>query len=135
MNRRARTFKQLLIHPPLPDPIPHIFQPTQISPLILPSLPPPILPLPIPPTTLPPISSLPILFPLLQTIHLNFSLLLLPIPPRTLFSSHLNHPPFSIFKHYFPLTIKHTFLICSLLQSLISLLALALLLILNMLIS
>ncbi|WP_222137938.1 GntP family permease, partial [Staphylococcus epidermidis] len=71
--------------------------------------------------TVPPLSTTPILLPLLQHSHLNLAFLLLPIPPPTLILSHLNHPPFSIFKEYFPLTLKETFLTSSLLHTIISL--------------
>ncbi|WP_458860179.1 GntT/GntP/DsdX family permease, partial [Staphylococcus epidermidis] len=116
----ARTFKQLLIDPRLPHTIPNIFQPTTISPILLPSILPPLLTISLPSPTVAPLSTTPILLPLLHHSHLNLPFLLLPIPPPTLILSHLNHPRFSIFKQYFPLTLKQTFLTWSLLQTISS---------------
>lgn len=134
INGGGGTFKQVLIDGGVGDAIADIFQGTEMSPLILAWLAAAMLRLAIGATTVAAISSVGIVLPLLQTMDVNLSLVVLAIGAGSVFCSHVNDPGFWMFKEYFGLTIKETFLTWSLLESVISVLGLGLVLILNMVI-
>lgn len=85
-------------------------------------------------TTVSAISSVGIVLPLLQSVDVNISLVVLAIGAGSVFCSHVNDAGFWMFKEYFGLSMKETFLTWTLLESAISVIRLGLILAVNMVI-
>lgn len=60
------------------------------------------------------------MLPLLQTADVNLALVALAIGAGSIFCSHVNDAGFWMFKEYFGLTVKETFLTWSLIETIIS---------------
>nr|WP_263314724.1 gluconate:H+ symporter [Mammaliicoccus sp. Marseille-Q6498] len=129
------TFKQILIDGGVGDTISSIFHGTEMSPIFLAWLAAAILRVALGSTTVAAISSVGIVLPLLQhSPDVNLSLVVLAIGAGSIFCSHVNDAGFWMFKEYFGLTIKETFLTWTLLESVLSVLGLVFILIVNMMI-
>lgn len=128
------TFKQILIDGGVGDTISEIFKGSEMSPLILAWLAAALLRTALGSTTVAAISSVGIVLPLLQTTDVNLSLVVLAIGAGSIFCSHVNDAGFWMFKEYFGLTIKETFLTWTLLESILSVVGLGFILILNLVI-
>ncbi|MGO2218666.1 MAG: gluconate:H+ symporter [Staphylococcus xylosus] len=125
------TFKQILIDGGVGDTISEIFKGTEMSPLILAWLAAALLRTALGSTTVAAISSVGIVLPLLQSSDVNISLVVLAIGAGSIFCSHVNDAGFWMFKEYFGLTMKETFLTWTLLESILSVVGLGLILIVN----
>ncbi|MDW8797602.1 gluconate:H+ symporter [Staphylococcus pseudoxylosus] len=125
------TFKQILIDGGVGDTISEIFKGTEMSPLILAWLAAALLRTALGSTTVAAISSVGIILPLLQSSDVNISLVVLAIGAGSIFCSHVNDAGFWMFKEYFGLTMKETFLTWTLLESILSIVGLGLILIVN----
>lgn len=125
------TFKQILIDGGVGDTISEIFKGTEMSPLILGWLAAALLRTALGSTTVAAISSVGIVLPLLQSSDVNISLVVLAIGAGSIFCSHVNDAGFWMFKEYFGLTMKETFLTWTLLESILSVVGLGLILIVN----
>lgn len=125
------TFKQILIDGGVGDTISEIFKGTEMSPLILAWLAAALLRTALGSTTVAAISSVGIVLPLLQSSDVNISLVVLAIGAGSVFCSHVNDAGFWMFKEYFGLTMKETFLTWTLLESILSIVGLGLILIVN----
>lgn len=125
------TFKQILIDGGVGDTISEIFKGTEMSPLILAWLAAALLRAALGSTTVAAISSVGIVLPLLQSTDVNISLVVLAIGAGSIFCSHVNDAGFWMFKEYFGLTMKETFLTWTLLESILSVIGLGLILIVN----
>ena len=125
------TFKQILIDGGVGDTISEIFKGTEMSPLILAWLAAALLRTALGSTTVAAISSVGIVLPLLQSSDVNISLVVLAIGAGSIFCSHVNDAGFWMFKEYFGLTMKETFLTWTLLESILSIVGLGLILIVN----
>ena len=77
------------------------------------------------------ISSTGIVLPLLQASDVNVALVVLAIGAGSVILSHVNDAGFWMFKEYFGLTVKETFLTWSLLETVISVSGLVFILILS----
>lgn len=128
------TFKQVLIDGGVGDTISEIFKGTEMSPLILAWLAAALLRTALGSTTVAAISSVGIVLPLLQTTDVNTSLVVLAIGAGSIFCSHVNDAGFWMFKEYFGLTMKETFLTWTLLESILSVVGLGLILIVNLMV-
>ncbi len=128
------TFKQILIDGGVGDTISEIFKGTEMSPIILAWLAAALLRTALGSTTVAAISSVGIVLPLLQTADVNISLVVLAIGAGSIFCSHVNDAGFWMFKEYFGLTMKETFLTWTLLESILSVVGLILILITNLII-
>lgn len=128
------TFKQILIDGGVGDTISEIFKGTEMSPLILAWLAAALLRTALGSTTVAAISSVGIVLPLLQSSDVNISLVVLAIGAGSIFCSHVNDAGFWMFKEYFGLTMKETFLTWTLLESILSIVGLGLILIVNFLV-
>ena len=73
-----------------------------------------------------------IVFPLVQTTHADANLMVLSVGAGSLFCSHVNDTSFWVFKEYFGLDMKRTFLSWSLMETLVSVLGLIGVVLLNM---
>ena len=73
-----------------------------------------------------------IVFPLIQTTHADPNLMVLSVGAGSLFCSHVNDTSFWVFKEYFGLDMKRTFLSWSLMETLVSVLGLIGVVLLNM---
>jgi Gnt-I system high-affinity gluconate transporter len=73
-----------------------------------------------------------IVFPLMQTTHADPNLMVLSVGAGSLFCSHVNDTSFWVFKEYFGLDMKRTFLSWSLMETLVSVLGLVGVVLLNM---
>ena len=120
------TFKQILIDGGVGDTISEIFHGTEMSPIFLAWLAAALLRVALGSTTVAAISSVGIVLPLLQASDVNISLVVLAIGAGSIFCSHVNDAGFWMFKEYFGLTIKETFLTWTLLESVLSVLGLIL---------
>ena len=127
------TFKQVLIDGGVGDAISEMFKGSEMSPIILAWLAAALLRTALGSTTVAAISSVGIVLPLLQTVDTNIALIVLAIGAGSIFCSHVNDAGFWMFKEYFGLTIKETFLTWTLLESILSVLGLGFILIVNML--
>lgn len=125
------TFKQILIDGGVGDTISEIFKGTEMSPLILAWLAAALLRTALGSTTVAAISSVGIVLPLLQSSDVNISLVVLAIGAGSIFCSHVNDAGFWMFKEYFGLTMKETFLTWTLLESILLVVGLGLILIVN----
>lgn len=128
------TFKQILIDGGVGDTISEIFKGTEMSPLILAWLAAALLRTALGSTTVAAISSVGIVLPLLQSADVNISLVVLAIGAGSIFCSHVNDAGFWMFKEYFGLSIKETFLTWTLLESILSVVGLGLILIANLIV-
>lgn len=128
------TFKQILIDGGVGDTISEIFHGTEMSPIFLAWLTAALLRVALGSTTVAAISSVGIVLPLLQASDVNISLVVLAIGAGSIFCSHVNDAGFWMFKEYFGLTIKETFLTWTLLESVLSVLGLILILIVNLIV-
>ena len=128
------TFKQILIDGGVGDTISEIFHGTEMSPIFLAWLAAALLRVALGSTTVAAISSVGIVLPLLQASDVNISLVVLAIGAGSIFCSHVNDAGFWMFKEYFGLTIKETFLTWTLLESVLSVLGLILILIVNLIV-
>ncbi|SCS63612.1 gluconate:H+ symporter [Staphylococcus caeli] len=128
------TFKQILIDGGVGDTISEIFKGTEMSPLILAWLAAALLRTALGSTTVAAISSVGIVLPLLQSTDVNISLVVLAIGAGSIFCSHVNDAGFWMFKEYFGLTMKETFLTWTLLETMLSVVGLGLILVMNLII-
>ncbi|HBI7146297.1 TPA: gluconate permease [Staphylococcus pseudintermedius] len=113
-------FKQVLIDGGVGGAIEKIFTDVNISPILLAWLVAAILRLALGSTTVAAISTTGIVLPLLQTADVNLALVALAIGAGSIFCSHVNDAGFWMFKEYFGLTVKETFLTWSLIETIIS---------------
>ncbi|HAR6028385.1 gluconate:H+ symporter [Staphylococcus pseudintermedius] len=113
-------FKQVLIDGGVGGAIEKIFTDVNISPILLAWLVAAILRLALGSATVVAISTTGIVLPLLQTADVNLALVALAIGAGSIFCSHVNDAGFWMFKEYFGLTVKETFLTWSLIETIIS---------------
>lgn len=113
-------FKQVLIDGGVGGAIEKIFTDVNISPILLAWLVSAILRLALGSATVAAISTTGIVLPLLQTADVNLALVALAIGAGSIFCSHVNDAGFWMFKEYFGLTVKETFLTWSLIETIIS---------------
>ncbi|EGQ4411823.1 gluconate permease [Staphylococcus pseudintermedius] len=113
-------FKQVLIDGGVGGAIEKIFTDVNISPILLAWLVAAILRLALGSATVAAISTTGIVLPLLQTADVNLALVALVIGAGSIFCSHVNDAGFWMFKEYFGLTVKETFLTWSLIETIIS---------------
>ncbi|EGQ4078991.1 gluconate permease [Staphylococcus pseudintermedius] len=113
-------FKQVLIDGGVGEAIEKIFTDVNISPILLAWLVAAILRLALGSATVAAISTTGIVLPLLQTADVNLALVALAIGAGSIFCSHVNDAGFWMFKEYFGLTVKETFLTWSLIETIIS---------------
>ncbi|EHT3649432.1 gluconate permease [Staphylococcus pseudintermedius] len=113
-------FKQVLINGGVGGAIEKIFTDVNISPILLAWLVAAILRLALGSATVAAISTTGIVLPLLQTADVNLALVALAIGAGSIFCSHVNDAGFWMFKEYFGLTVKETFLTWSLIETIIS---------------
>ena len=113
-------FKQILIDGGVGKSIETFFTDSHISPLLLAWLVAAVLRLALGSATVAAISTTGIVLPLLQTADINLALVVLAIGAGSVFCSHVNDAGFWMFKEYFGLTIKETFLTWSLVETIIS---------------
>ncbi|EKF8755512.1 gluconate permease [Staphylococcus pseudintermedius] len=113
-------FKQVLIDGGVGGAIEKIFTDVNISPILLAWLVAAILRLALGSATVAAISITGIVLPLLQTADVNLALVALAIGAGSIFCSHVNDAGFWMFKEYFGLTVKETFLTWSLIETIIS---------------
>ena len=85
-------------------------------------------------TTVAAISSVGIVLPLLQAVDVNIALVVLAIGAGSIFCSHVNDAGFWMFKEYYGLSMKETFLTWTLLESILSVVGLGLILIVNLIV-
>lgn len=113
-------FKQILIDGGVGKTIEHFFTGSTLSPLLLAWIVAAVLRLALGSATVAAISTTGIVLPLLQTADVNLALVVLAIGAGSVFCSHVNDAGFWMFKEYFGLTIKETFLTWSLVETIIS---------------
>ncbi|EMB9435431.1 gluconate permease [Staphylococcus pseudintermedius] len=113
-------FKQVLIDGGVGGAIEKIFTDVNISPILLAWLVAAILRLALGSATVAAISTTGIVLPLLLTADVNLALVALAIGAGSIFCSHVNDAGFWMFKEYFGLTVKETFLTWSLIETIIS---------------
>ncbi|WP_438327638.1 gluconate:H+ symporter [Staphylococcus pseudintermedius] len=113
-------FKQVLIDGGVGGAIEKIFTDVNISPILLAWLVAAILRLALGSATVAAISTTGIVLPLLQKADVNLALVALAIGAGSIFCSHVNDAGFWMFKEYFGLTVKETFLTWSLIETIIS---------------
>ena len=113
-------FKQILIDGGVGKSIEHFFVGAQMSPLLLAWLVAALLRLALGSATVAAISTTGIILPLLQTSDVNLALVVLAIGAGSVFCSHVNDAGFWMFKEYFGLTVKETFLTWSMVETIIS---------------
>ncbi|MEJ7542486.1 gluconate:H+ symporter [Staphylococcus intermedius] len=113
-------FKQVLIDGGVGGAIEKIFTDVHISPILLAWLVAALLRLALGSATVAAISTTGIVLPLLQTADVNLALVALAIGAGSIFCSHVNDAGFWMFKEYFGLTVKETFLTWSLIETIIS---------------
>lgn len=113
-------FKQILIDGGVGGAVEHIFTDVRISPILIAWLVAALLRLALGSATVAAISTTGIILPLLQTTDVNLALVVLAIGAGSIFCSHVNDAGFWMFKEYFGLTVKETFLTWSLVETIIS---------------
>ncbi len=114
------TFKQVLIDGGVGDTIAKMFEGSTMSPILLAWIVAAVLCLALGSATVAAISTTGIVLPLLQASDVNVALVVLAIGAGSVILSHVNDAGFWMFKEYFGLTIKETFLTWSLLETIIS---------------
>lgn len=113
-------FKQILIDGGVGDVIKDSFTNTTISPLLFAWIIAAVLRIALGSATVAGISTTAIILPILQNSDTNVALAVLAIGAGSLIFSHVNDAAFWMFKEYFGLTIKETFLTWSLLETVLS---------------
>ncbi|MGI2314927.1 gluconate:H+ symporter [Staphylococcus cohnii] len=124
-------FKQVIIDGGVGDVISKLFHGTEMSPIILAWLATAILRLALGSSTVSALSAVGIVLPLIQSMDVNISLIVLAIGAGSVFFSHVNDAGFWMFKEYFGLSMKETFLTWTLLESVLSVLGLVFILIVD----
>lgn len=114
------TFKQVLIDGGVGDTIAKMFEGTHMSPILLAWIVAAVLRIALGSATVAAISTTGIVMPLLQASDANVALVVLAIGAGSVILSHVNDAGFWMFKEYFGLTVKETFLTWSLLETIIS---------------
>ncbi|WP_204171432.1 MULTISPECIES: gluconate:H+ symporter [unclassified Staphylococcus] len=114
------TFKQVLIDGGVGDTIATLFEGTEMSPILLAWIVASVLRIALGSATVAAISTTGIVLPLLQHSDVNVALVVLAIGAGSVILSHVNDAGFWMFKEYFGLTVKETFLTWSLLETIIS---------------
>ncbi|MBM0867447.1 gluconate:H+ symporter, GntP family [Staphylococcus auricularis] len=114
------TFKQVLIDGGVGDTISTLFEGSHMSPILLAWMVAVVLRIALGSATIAAISSTGIVLPLLQASDVNVALVVLAIGAGSIILSHVNDAGFWMFKEYFGLTVKETFLTWSLLETIIS---------------
>ena len=114
------TFKQVLIDGGVGDTIAKLFEGTEMSPILLAWIVASVLRIALGSATVAAISTTGIVLPLLQHSDVNVALVVLAIGAGSVILSHVNDAGFWMFKEYFGLTVKETFLTWSLLETIIS---------------
>lgn len=113
-------FKQILIDGGVGDTIKNAFSETSMSPLLFAWIIAAVLRIALGSATVAGISTTAIILPLVQNSDVNVALVVLAIGAGSLILSHVNDAAFWMFKEYFGLTIKETFLTWSLLETILS---------------
>src|SRR5699024_9172235 len=114
------TFKQVLIDGGVGDTIATLFEGTEMSPILLARIVASVLRIALGSATVAAISTTGIVLPLLQHSDVNVALVVLAMGAGSVILSHVNDAGFWMFKEYFGLTVKETFLTWSLLETIIS---------------
>ena len=114
------TFKQVLIDGGVGDTIAKMFEGTHMSPILLAWIVAAVLRIALGSATVAAISTTGIVMPLLQASDTNVALVVLAIGACSVILSHVNDAGFWMFREYFGLTVKETFLTWSLLETVIS---------------
>lgn len=114
------TFKQVLIDGGVGDTIAKMFEGSTMSPILLAWIVAAVLRIALGSATVAAISTTGIVLPLLQHSDVNVALVVLAIGTGSVILSHVNDAGFWMFKEYFGLTVKETFLTWSLLETIIS---------------
>ena len=114
------TFKQVLIDGGVGDTIAKLFEGSTMSPILLAWIVAAVLRIALGSATVAAISTTGIVLPLLQHSDANVALVVLAIGAGSVILSHVNDAGFWMFKEYFGLTVKDTFLTWSLLETIIS---------------
>lgn len=114
------TFKQVLIDGGVGDTIAKMFEGTHMSPILLAWIVAAVLRIALGSATVAAISTTGIVMPLLQASDTNVALVVLAIGAGSVILSHVNDAGFWMFREYFGLTVKETFLTWSLLETVIS---------------
>ena len=114
------TFKQVLIDGGVGDTIAKLFEGSTLSPILLAWIVAAVLRIALGSATVAAISTTGIILPLLQHSDANVALVVLAIGAGSVILSHVNDAGFWMFKEYFGLTVKETFLTWSLLETIIS---------------
>lgn len=114
------TFKQVLIDGGVGDTIAKMFEGSTMSPILLAWVVAAVLRIALGSATVAAISTTGIVLPLLQQSDVNVALVVLAIGAGSVILSHVNDAGFWMFKEYFGLTVKETFLTWSLLETIIS---------------
>ncbi|MEY8621150.1 gluconate:H+ symporter [Staphylococcus xylosus] len=128
------SFKEILIDGGVGKTIEHMFVGSSMSPILLAWIVSALLRIAQGSATVAAISTTGIVLPLLQATDANLALVTLAIGAGSIIFSHVNDTGFWIFKEYFGLTVKETFLTWSVLETAISVCGLVFVLILNMII-
>ena len=126
------TFKQVLIDGGVGDTIAKMFEGSEMSPILLAWIVAAVLRIALGSSTVAAVSSTGIVLPLLQASDVNVSLVVLAIGAGSVILSHVNDAGFWMFKEYFGLTVKETFLTWSLLETIISVSGLVFILLLSL---
>ena len=113
-------FKQILIDGGVGDTIKESFTNTAMSPLLFAWIIAAVLRIALGSATVAGISTTAIILPIVQNSDTNVALAVLAIGAGSLIFSHVNDAAFWMFKEYFGLTIKETFLTWSLLETILS---------------
>src|SRR5699024_2936920 len=114
------TYKQGLIDGGAVDTIAKMFEGSDMSPILLARVGAAGLRVALDSCTVAEISSTGIVLPVLQSAYVNVALVVLVIGAGSVILSHVNDAVFWMFKEYFGLTVKETFLTWSLLETVIS---------------
>lgn len=114
------TFKQVLIDGGVGDTIAKMFEGTSMSPILLAWIVAAVLRVSLGSATVAAVSTTGIVLPLLEHSDVNVALVVLAIGAGSVILSHVNDAGFWMFKEYFGLTVKETFLTWSLLETIIS---------------
>lgn len=114
------TFKQVLIDGGVGDTISKMFEGSTMSPILLAWIVAAVLRISLGSATVAAISTTGIVLPLLQHSDANVALVVLAIGAGSVILSHVNDAGFWMFKEYFGLTVKETFLTWSMLETIIS---------------
>ncbi|GGI42409.1 gluconate:H+ symporter [Mammaliicoccus stepanovicii] len=113
-------FKQILIDGGVGKTVEQLFTGTAMSPILLAWIVAAVLRLALGSATVAAISTVGIVMPLLETSDANLALVVLATGAGSLIASHVNDAGFWMFKEYFGLTMKETFLTWTLLETVIS---------------